>query len=63
MRLVGRGDHLGRGRRPGGPEMTSADHRGRAWLETREFDTHPSTLARISLGVTIIPDAPSYRSR
>src|SRR4051812_39144014 len=48
---------------PDGPERTSDDQRGRAWLATREFDTHPSTLARSSWGVTIIPDAPSYRSR
>src|SRR5947209_5407413 len=40
---------------PDGPEKTSDDQRGRAWLATREFDTHPSTRARISSGVTIIP--------
>src|SRR4051812_29969464 len=37
---------------PDEPEMTSDDQRGRAWLATREFDTHPSTLPTTSWGGT-----------
>ena len=50
-------------RSPDCPEISSDDRRGRAWLATREFDTHPSTRTVISPGVTIIPASPSYLSR
>src|SRR5262245_35457588 len=48
---------------PDALDTTRDDQRGRAWLATREFETQPSTRAEISPGVTIIPVAPSCRSR
>ena len=39
-------------------EMINDDHRGTAWLVTREFDTHPSTFTSISSGVIITPVLP-----
>src|SRR3954470_17076633 len=48
---------------PAWPAIRRDDQRGAAGVAAREFDTHPSTRAIISGGVTIIPAGPSYRSR
>ena len=43
--------------------IPSDDHRGTAWLATREFDTQPSTFTPISSGAMITPLGPASRSR